>query len=69
MILSVGNTVDPDTGEQRPIPDDFLDYWLATKIFGGHVKPSELGSEDHDILMQWLHFWNLEQEVSEWKRQ
>lgn len=61
MYLAVGNAIDPETGQQRPMPREYIEYVLCTQFY--HCTPAELAVQDYETLLLHIEFFNLEQEV------
>lgn len=54
----MGNSINPETGEKRSIPFDFVLYRMATQMY--HCPPSALGDEDYDTVMRHWDYHNIE---------
>lgn len=59
-LLAIGNTVDPQTGIARPIPEEYIHYYICKHVYG--CLPSQLADEDYATVMLHLEFYNIEQE-------
>ncbi len=64
MLLSVGNAVDPQTGESRPVPWAWNELQLC-RMYG--CTPSQLAKEDWETVQTHMRFLQVEEEVREFK--
>jgi len=66
MLLAVGNTINPHTQQARPIPPEYIEYYLCRHVYG--CLPSQLANEDYETVMLHLEFYNMEAEFGLTKR-
>lgn len=62
--LSVGNAVDPQTGERKSVPWAWTELQLC-RIYG--CTPSQLANEDWETVQTHIRFLQVEAEVREFK--
>lgn len=64
MYLSVGNAVDPATGQSKPVPWAWNELQLC-RMYG--CTPSQLAQEDWETVMTHARFLEVEEEVKAFK--
>jgi hypothetical protein len=66
MWLGVGNAIDPQTGESRPQPWEYVQLRLCRDIY--HCTPSELDGQDWATVEAHLQIINTEEEIRRMKQ-
>jgi hypothetical protein len=56
MYLTVGNAIDPATGDARPLPQEYIEFRMCEHY---HCLPSQLRREDWATVEQHLRFLDL----------
>lgn len=66
MMTSVGNTIDPATGERRPMPPEYTELVLCRDVY--HCTPAELDEQDWARVQMHIALLNAEAEGREARR-
>lgn len=62
--LTVGNAVDPQTGERKLVPWAWTELQMC-RLYG--CTPSQLAKEDRETVLTHIRFLQVENEVQEFK--
>jgi hypothetical protein len=61
MYLTTKNAINPATGEDRPMPWEYIEYVMCKDIY--HCTPDEFRQQDIETVLLHLAFFNLENTV------